>query len=203
MSVEQQLAAHIAAFPETLPAPFLQPWSLVGVGSDEFDVVRNATSIGAAPTCRLPMCVVPTLPEAPEDELCSLESEVDHELALQQPSVPFVYWPRVLDVGSLVDVEVSRPTTRFDVVGEQVRQYEVDISKNARNSTSLQRAPATEDFVRGSRKKYVVRSSCLRVNVSPVLRQTVCRFYQAVFIPRPKQQHRARVMQICCRLALR
>lgn len=146
---------YVAAFPsDEAFTPFFPPWTLVGVGSDEFDVQRNSATVGVAPTARLPHTHVPTLPLMPEDELVTLEAEADAELRLREPVPPPVYWPRVLDAGSLVDVDGAAVTTRFEPAptAEGWRAVHVDTSKNARNSTSLLRAPAMEDFVRGSRK---------------------------------------------------
>jgi hypothetical protein len=102
--------------------------TLVNVG-DELDVVRNPATLGAAPVARLPMCVVPSLPDTPETELCSLEWEVERELKLVQPVSQAAIWPRVLDSASLLDVEPSKSCVRFDVKGDTFEAVQVDTSK--------------------------------------------------------------------------
>jgi hypothetical protein len=149
----EALKGFVEAFPETLADAFPQPYRLVSVGATELDVVMTS------PAARVPpVLVVPTVPGEATSSEAEAELRLDALCGDVQQVQESELWPRAVGRDSLLAVMPSVALKEYDVSYEPndrqgFREVDAVVDLNARNSTSLQRAPAGRDeFVRGSRK---------------------------------------------------
>ena len=143
----------IEAFPDHLPIErqFGPPFRLVAAGQAELEVRTNPG---------LSRLAVLGVPAVRGHHVQTMEREVSDALTLQSPFITPLddvqeFWPRVIEADALFDPKPA-PTLeefRLDLKDESFVSVEATVDLTAKNSTSLQRAPAGRgDFVRGSRK---------------------------------------------------